>query len=294
MSTDQNTSKTPPMHSSPLTLSSINNNNTIYLLLENPRPNNPLGPILRCAAAYNISTIIVVGGYDRCAVQGSHGANKHVRLHAFATHPQAVEYLRNELQCTQIVGILGGVAGAYHRPEGYAAVVVRKEKTDMVHVSSSSSLTASAASSESSIANKRSYPISTRPFISGNCCFAVSKDWTGLPISLARHCDLFVHVPHDAVVPSVITKGDHQQHHNCSLLDSPSTLSIVLHHFTAWANYGERKFKGHKFQVSVDRHDVLQARQQETRAKRQQKRAEDATEDITNLGLFESQEISDY
>jgi hypothetical protein len=84
-------------------------------------------------------------------------------------------------------------------------------------------------------------------------------------------------------------------------LDSPSVLSIVLHHYTAYAKYDERNFEGHKFQVNVGgRRHVLQARQQETRARREQKRVEDGAdiEDFTNLGLFgeaqENGESSDY
>lgn len=42
----------------------------IYLLLENPKKNNNLGPILRCASAFGITTIVAVG-YEKCAVEGT-------------------------------------------------------------------------------------------------------------------------------------------------------------------------------------------------------------------------------
>ena len=42
---------------------------SIYLLLENPRKSNNLGPILRCASAFGITTVIAVG-YAKCAVEG--------------------------------------------------------------------------------------------------------------------------------------------------------------------------------------------------------------------------------
>jgi tRNA G18 (ribose-2'-O)-methylase SpoU len=41
----------------------------IILLVENTRKGINLGPFLRCASAFGIQTIVVVG-YDRCSVQG--------------------------------------------------------------------------------------------------------------------------------------------------------------------------------------------------------------------------------
>ena len=43
---------------------------SLYLLLENPRKSNCLGPILRCASAFGIRTVVAVG-YDKCSVEGS-------------------------------------------------------------------------------------------------------------------------------------------------------------------------------------------------------------------------------
>lgn len=42
---------------------------SVYLLLENLRKSNNLGPILRCASAFGITTVIAVG-YAKCAVEG--------------------------------------------------------------------------------------------------------------------------------------------------------------------------------------------------------------------------------
>jgi tRNA G18 (ribose-2'-O)-methylase SpoU len=42
----------------------------IFLLVENPSKNNNLGPLLRCASAFGIRTIVAVG-FDKCAVQGA-------------------------------------------------------------------------------------------------------------------------------------------------------------------------------------------------------------------------------
>lgn len=41
----------------------------IYLLVENPRKSNNLGPIIRCANAFGISTIVAIG-YAKCSVDG--------------------------------------------------------------------------------------------------------------------------------------------------------------------------------------------------------------------------------
>eukprot|EP00957_Ditylum_brightwellii_P016318 1227043-Ditylum_brightwellii.AAC.1 len=78
-----------------------------YLLLENPKKSNNLGPILRCAAAYAVDQVIFVG-YEKCSTDGSHGAAKHVSIVAFPTFDQAVQYLRKKCDCTSFVGLLGG------------------------------------------------------------------------------------------------------------------------------------------------------------------------------------------
>ena len=84
-----------------------------YLLLENSRKSNNLGPILRCAAAFGIHTVVAVG-YDKCSVDGSHGASKHVRIIAFPLAEQAAAFLREECQCQSLIGLLGCL------PDGYA------------------------------------------------------------------------------------------------------------------------------------------------------------------------------
>lgn len=201
----------------------------LYLLLENPKKSNNLGPILRCAAAFGVSQVVAVG-YDKCSTQGSHGAAKHVSMIAFPTVDQTVSYLRNEQECKSLVGILGGVPNAYDA-SGYN--VVERHETDFVSVK-----TNEPASSTS----KRSYPIHTRPFVEGNCCFVICKSPNGLPKSLANQCDFFVHVAHVQVNNDIETSR---------LLDVPSCLSITLHHFTAWAKWDDRSFQGHKYEVGT-------------------------------------------
>ena len=120
----------------------------------------------------------------------------------------------------------------------------------------------------------KSYPIHTRPFAT-NVCFLVSKDRRGLPIDQARLCDGFVHIPHITIFENDSTDGAEEvsstknTHNKLSitsqathtselstsneaqktiitqrpLLNTEASLSIVLHHFTTWAGYEERKFE---------------------------------------------------
>ncbi len=98
-----------------------------------------------------------------------------------------------------------------------------------------------------------SFPISVRLFPSEDVCFMLSKDKRGLPLSQARLCSRFVHVPHlsfdnysspkiqqqpSQAMPE--THGTHIAH--STLIDTATTLSIVLHHYTAWVGYEERSF----------------------------------------------------
>lgn len=200
----------------------------LYLLLENPRKCNNLGPILRCAAAFGVSQVVAVG-FDTCSTHGSHGAAKHVSMVAFPTVDQAVSYLRDECDCKSMVGILGGVADAYDT-SGYS--VLEENENHVVSVEEATDETA---------VTKRSYPIHCRPFLKGNCCFVISKNPKGLPNSLASQCNFFVHVPHINVTDDEPSR----------LLDAPSCLSIALHHFTTWAQYDERDFQEHKYEVGM-------------------------------------------
>jgi tRNA G18 (ribose-2'-O)-methylase SpoU len=52
----------------------------IYLLLENPSKSNNLGPILRCASAFGIVTIVAIG-FSKCAVEGKLNEFGSVALH---------------------------------------------------------------------------------------------------------------------------------------------------------------------------------------------------------------------
>lgn len=178
---------------------------------------------------------MVAVGFDKCSTHGSHGASKHVSMVAFPTVNQAVTYLREDKNCKSFLGLLGGVPDAYDF-SGYS--VAEENETHFVARQTKNETTFSCA--------KRSYPIHTRPFVKGNCCFVISKNPKELTNSLGSQCDFFVHIPH----VNVATENDES---TSWLLDVPSCLSIALHHFTAWAQYDERGFQGHKYEVGMTR-----------------------------------------
>lgn len=240
----------------------------IYLMLENSHKCNNLGTILRCAAAFEVTQLVAVG-CNKCSTHGSHGAAKHVSRMSFPGVEQAVSYLRGECDCKSLVGILGGMADA-HDTSGYNV----KEENDVFHIEPNDPTETPSA--------KRSYPVHTRPFVKGNCCFVVSKNPKGLPSSLASQCDFFIHIPHVSV-----TIG-----HNLRLLDAPSCLSIALHHFTAWALYDERGFQGHKYekaatqQLSSEAKEAARLGRLEVRRQQMEEANEYAVGEDTISGMF--------
>ena len=100
----------------------------------------------------------------------------------------------------------------------------------------------------------------TRTNNDNNICFAVGKKTRGLPISLARLCDWYVHVPHVAVVGTNASSDEHihvddeEDDDEFVLLNMESCLSIVLHHFMAYAGYEDGSdtttFTGQKYNVT--------------------------------------------
>lgn len=212
----------------------------IFVLLENPKKSNNLGPILRCAAAFATTQVVMVG-YDKCNTEGSHGASKHVDMVAFPALNQAMEYLRAPLseggcECVTVMGLLCAGAGGAYSKLGYTVV---EDKDNGTVAIDKSRITPS-----SSCCLPNSYPVNTKPFQRvGNFCIVLSKNGKGLPTRLAKTCDYFVHVPHVEIPP---VNGRHDD----LPLDVPSCFSITLHHLTQWAGYHERVFQGHKFQVA--------------------------------------------
>ncbi len=93
---------------SPSTSTPCTDSSCSYLLIQNPSKSTNLGPILRCASAFAVEAVILIG-YDKCSVKGSHGASKYVQIKSFYHIDDAVCYLRNECNVVSIIGILGDV-----------------------------------------------------------------------------------------------------------------------------------------------------------------------------------------
>lgn len=296
----------------------------IYLIIANPKKSNNLGPIVRCAAAFGVSQIILVG-YEKFATDGAHGSHRHVRTIAFPTFDKAENYVRTELRCCCIVGLLGGVPvsmlnedvtmkestriGSCYNSNGSSIYfneelglwLVRNNAEDDNCTSAcakhhgetpASSECGSAArnyETKESLTERRSYPVHCRPFFfqkGGPFCLVVSKDSMGLSTEQANLCDLFLHVPHMAaavMTPSTATTTMTMQR----LLNAPTCLSIVLHHYTAFAQCQERNFLEGKFQVSskkVSRSEQCSEKQRNDRSK-QREEERNATERVTEETL---------
>lgn len=223
----------------------------LVLLLENPSKGNNLGSILRCASASGVRQILTVG-YDKCAVHGAHGADRHVTLIAFPTPSQAVQALPVG---TTVIGLLGAF------PDGYkndGCSVELDEQTNLVIPRSEPKVTQSTLGFSYPV---YSLPLSTESRSDRAVCLVFSKDRLGLPLGLAEQCHLFCHVP---CIP-LAEPGP-------PLLDGPSSLTITMHHLTELLGYDEATFEGHKFQVikptvsaaeRADQHEIRKQKRQE-------------------------------
>jgi tRNA G18 (ribose-2'-O)-methylase SpoU len=225
----------------------------VLLLIENPKKSTNWGPILRCAAAFGISQIVAVG-YDKCSVQGSHGASKHVELVAFPTHDQAVHFLQETCHCECLVGLLGGQPDAYDS-QGYS--VAKDEESSVVNI-----VKETTTNNKGTILTTnfpKSFPLHANPFLVvgkstsslgsrlyrpvGNLCVVLGKKSKGLVASLADCCDLFCHVPY-------VGMGRANTEHEFALLNVEACLSILLHQFKAWAGYQDGAlYMGQKYKV---------------------------------------------
>jgi len=261
---------------------------SIYLLLENPRKSNNLGPILRCASAFGITTVIAVG-YAKCAVEGSHGASKHINIIAFPTASQAVQYLRQDLGCDTLLGLLGGLPNGYDDTNGYpVGLLIHPTRDDdncitdfnhggtdypdpdhqshLVQAYTADYLESKIRSRGGLVTKQQLVP---RSFSVASSCASTSinatkgnvglaintKNHSGLSLGLAEHCTAFLHIPHVAIVEKTNATNTNSGTANqqtlpvINLLDAPSCLSITLHHIAKWLGYQEHEFKGQKFKV---------------------------------------------
>ena len=261
-----------------------------YLLLENPRKSNNLGPILRCAAAFGISTVIAIG-FSKCSVEGSHGASKYVEIIAFPTVNKAVASLRNECGNVSIVGILCGLPIIPSSGESESCTdpfqVCKDESNGLVQILQNGNPPGSL-----DILEARSWPVfAPNVFESGrDHCFVICKYKKGLTASLAVHCDKFVHVP-------CMDMGGGL--YDPPLLDVPSCLSITLHHFAESAGYDERTFQGYKFELDKQRRknapkDSVSKENCARKEKEREMQEKTANETLESMGGFFEDGDGDY
>ena len=240
----------------------------VTVLIENPKKSGNWGPLLRCCAAFGISRIFVVG-FDKCSVQGSHGASKHVELVAFHDYPAATTALRE--MGFELIGLLQGAPDAYDEG-GYPVRNLEGTTPTVVAVDPSGT--------EASEGLPRSFPVQARRF-SPRTCLAVGKGPRGLPESLARLCASFVHIPHRGLADSAST------HTNCWLTPEAG-LSIALHEFCAWAGFDKDRaglYRGQKYDVQRP----IRGRSDDQQRKRdERRRARDDNDDDEPATLHES------
>lgn len=265
-----------------------NNNGTPprnFLLMDNPSKTTHLGTLLRCAAAFRAHQVLIVG-HDKFNAQGSFGSHLYLDIIAFPTWECVVDYLnrganedethhdRNTGAATATHQALTtdsskdnripivGIAGAYGGDESVFSSdgVAVYEDVDTGFATLSPRDANSEEKKQVQLPHK-SYPIHARPF-SSDVCFLLSKDKRGLPISHARICDSFVHIPQicfdtdesDAQLNNALERIPRII--QSTLLEIATIYSIVLHHFTAWADYDERTFAENQKFIKDDKSDM--------------------------------------
>jgi hypothetical protein len=157
-------------------------------------------------------------------VIGSHGASKHVEIIAFPTAEKAEQFIRQDLDCQSVVGLIGSI------PNGFEEVECKNNEEEAKVVFAVDAKSLSTRSS--------SIPLECVSFVYGNICFAMDKERHGLPWSICRVCDVLIHVPHSPISGPM------------PLLNTPTCMSIVLDTFMRSVSYAENSFQGQKFAVS--------------------------------------------
>ncbi|KAL3916592.1 MAG: hypothetical protein SGILL_005108 [Bacillariaceae sp.] len=256
-------------------------NSAITVLLENPSKGNNLGPLLRCCSAFGITRIYVVG-YDQCAVQGSHGASKHVELVPFQTHEAAVKHLVNE-EGFKLVGLLKGVPQSNDEDMDQDSSPVCKEeieawsgRTNVTKLEEIVNVAASSTKRNTLLPDRNSSPVHLRKF-SARTCLVVDKKSRGLSWSLAQHCHSFMHLPH---YPSINKK---------QAVTNEACLSIALYEFTMWAGFNDQSYKGQKYHVKqVQKGAKDDAAMLERRHKEREQKIEEQQAEADELGAMSS------
>ena len=132
--------------------------------------------------------------------------------------------MRQDRHCTSIIGLMGPQPNGY----GYSDCPVYYDlETSCVKFAE-----------DGTLSNRCSVSLDVATFSKGAICVGLSKDKQGLPLSVGRCCDSYVHIPHLPLC------GVHP------LLDTPSSLSILLSHVCEFIGFKERAFHEHKFDVT--------------------------------------------
>jgi hypothetical protein len=166
---------------------------------------------------------------------GSHGAAKHVQLIAFPTHAQAAAFLRNDLNCSVIFGLLGPLPGG-------------EQPCSLITTTDTSLVTFSIEKAGAMAPRFTSLPLDMLQIPNhGNIAVAFSKHQRGLPLPLAAVCDTLLHVPHHRCDDRQPERGVPTR----PLLDDVACFSILLHQLTLRSGYNEHSIVGHKYDVSL-------------------------------------------
>ena len=201
----------------------------VTILFDNSRgKKNCWGPLLRCAVAFGIRQVVVVGPTNRCNEKGSHGASKHVQIKAFPTVEAAVEFLSGY----HLIGLLPYCPSRNSKeisnnpkpainedkslPVAFDSVenvcCLQHQNRQLAQQPSRATNTESIDSSQNERFRSLSFPACARPFGEKNTkndngtsnerpgrvgtCFVIDRSTTGLPLKFANHCDGFIHIPH--------------------------------------------------------------------------------------------------
>ncbi|CAM9220637.1 unnamed protein product [Scytosiphon promiscuus] len=256
-----------------------------YLVLSNPSTKNNLGTLIRCAAAFAVEEVVVVGA-TRWSTHGAHGSNKHVRYRCFDDWESAAAFLKNEKDC-DLCGIVGQTASrktlppgspdAPQRRSGPASpaaatdVAVGKDPSGMDGMSASGLGTSpsrhSAGNARSSFGDNfsssktselRSSPQMSLSEGEGGGVEDRSLTSTAVRRRPFRRSTAFLVGHRNRLGTEALDVCDFLVHVEQQAgefpmdLGAPVTTSIALHHFTAWAKYEERQFTGEKFNVDRD------------------------------------------
>ncbi|CAM9543052.1 unnamed protein product, partial [Laminaria digitata] len=85
-----------------------------YLVVANPSSKNNLGTLIRCAAAFGVEEVVVVGA-PKWSTHGAHGSHKHVKYRWFGDWESAATFLRLERGC-DLCGIVQASFSISDRP----------------------------------------------------------------------------------------------------------------------------------------------------------------------------------